>query len=113
MHPAPTRAPKTAFDSPYRPIDRRLTRLEAEEVLRHASSVLDVDVDTLRALRAKFPYLDVPVRLWLLGEEPICVSTQKQADELRAVDKSYRLVTRWTTAPPLHPSRGAVLCPKE
>lgn len=65
----------------------------ADEALRHAASVLDVDVDTLRALRAKSPYREVPVRLWLLGEEPILVSTQKQADELRAVDRSYRLVT--------------------
>jgi hypothetical protein len=53
-----------------------------------------VDVRTLRALRERSPYRTVPVSLWLMGEDPIYVSTERQADELRAVDRSYRLVTR-------------------
>lgn len=73
---------------------RQASAGSADEALHHAASVLDVDLNILRALRVRSPYREVPVRLWLMGEEPIRVSTQKQADELRAVDRSCRLVTR-------------------
>lgn len=74
--------------------DRQTGADPGGDALRHAASALGVDVRTLRALRERSPYRTVPVSLWLMGEDPIYVSTERQADELRAVDRSYRLVTR-------------------
>lgn len=69
-------------------------RTVSEESLRNAASVLGVDVNGLRALLDPSPYRQVPVRLWLLGEEPIYVSTSRRAEELEAADRSYRLTVR-------------------
>lgn len=74
--------------------DRPMGTDPGDDALQGAASALGVDVRTPRALRERSPYRSVPVSLWLMGDDPVYVSTQKQADELRAVDRSYRLVTR-------------------
>jgi hypothetical protein len=56
--------------------------------------VLGVDVNGLSALLDPFPYLQIPVHLWLLREGPIYVSTTQRAEEPEAADRSYRLTIR-------------------
>lgn len=66
----------------------------SDDTLREAASVLGVDAPSLRALQAPSPYRKVPVRLALLGDAPIYVSTPHRAEELQAADRSYRLTVR-------------------
>ncbi|WP_188539647.1 hypothetical protein [Kocuria dechangensis] len=73
------------------PHDRRMS---PEEILSNAAAVLGVDARALRALREPSAHRQIPVRLWLLGEEPIYVSTAQRAEELQAADRSYQLTVR-------------------
>ncbi len=86
------------------------------EHIESAAKALKLDPDVQRRLTEPSQSRALPVRLRLLGHEPIYVSTQETARDLECTDRAYDAVTTVTaawpsTAPPPTPGRRAVPCP--
>ncbi|MFE7630795.1 hypothetical protein [Kocuria sp. NPDC057446] len=68
------------------------------EHIESAAKALKLDPDVLRRLTEPSQSRTVPVRLRLLGNEPIYVSTQESARDLERTDRAYDAVTAATAA---------------
>jgi precorrin-4 methylase len=68
------------------------------EHIESAAKALKLDPDVLRRLTEPSQSRTVPVRLRLLGNEAIYVSTQESARDLERTDRAYDAVTAVTAA---------------
>ncbi len=63
------------------------------ESIQSAAQALNLDPKILTVLTKPSAARAVPVRLHLLGDEPIYVTSQEQADKLERSDRAYEVVT--------------------
>ncbi|MEX5298450.1 hypothetical protein RCG67_06685 [Kocuria sp. CPCC 205292] len=68
------------------------------EHIGSTAKALKLDPDVPRRLTEPSQPRTVPVRLHLLGSEPIYVSTQESARDLERTDRAYDAVTTVTAA---------------
>lgn len=61
--------------------------------IRSAAQALNPDPKILQVLTKPSAARTVPVRLHLLGDEPIYVASQDQAEKLERSDRAYETVT--------------------
>ena len=63
------------------------------ESIQSAAAALHLDPKILKVLTKPSEVRQTPARLGLLGNEPIYVASQEQADKLERSDRAYAYVT--------------------
>ncbi|GAA1747110.1 hypothetical protein [Kocuria aegyptia] len=63
------------------------------EKIDAAAQALDLDPNVLMVLAKPSEVRQIPVRLGLLGNEPIYVDSQEQARKLERSDRAYAYIT--------------------
>ena len=66
--------------------------VSAEKIIA-AAQALDLDPKVLKVLTEPSEVRRIPVRLGLLGNEPIYVDSQEQARKLEQSDRAYSYIT--------------------